>query len=511
MVETIKDFYRDQCILVTGASGFLGKVLIEKLLRDCPTLGTIYVLLRARGGQLPQSRLRELLESQIFDSIRSVNPSILTKVKSISGDITFEGLGLNYNDLSELKENVSIVIHSAATIRFDEPIKRAIQINVTGTNRVLHLCHQLKNLKALVHVSTAYCNIEKHGIQEIVYPEPIPVSKVIQASEWMDDDLLSNIADQLYNGRPSSYHYTKALAENLLHQEGNVLPIAIVRPSIITASWKDPIPGWIDNYNGPSGFLVSSGKGVLRTMHVHGEKICDMIPVDIVANTLIVSAWYVSTKANESPTVINCTSGSINPITWNTFQNLSHNLLIKHPSNQLFRYPGASFHSNRLVHTFFLLLEHYIPAFVVDLLFKFTGHKPILNQVYQKVHRAMNALEYFTTNEWTFRNENFVNLMKSLEPDDFTKFSLDVGSINWCDYIENYILGVRKYLLKEDPATLPKARKNIKRLYLITQMIKVGFLFTVTYQSLHKQSSLHRSLDVVRKLSLRINNKPQLI
>ncbi|XP_015793627.2 fatty acyl-CoA reductase 1-like [Tetranychus urticae] len=238
----------------------------------------------------------------------------------------------------------------------------------------------------------------------------------------MNDETLEMIADQLYNGRPSSYHYTKALAENLLYQEGNNMSIAIVRPSIITASWKDPTPGWIDNYNGPSGFLVSSGKGVLRTMHVHGDKICDMIPVDIVANTLITSAWFVANKAEKGTTVINCTSGSLNPINWDTFQNISHGLLIKHPSIQLFRYPGASFHSNRIVHEFFLLLEHYIPAFVVDLLFKLTGHKPILNQVYQKVHRAMNALEYFTTNEWTFKNENFKQLMQSLNQKDFEKF-----------------------------------------------------------------------------------------
>ncbi|XP_015793649.1 putative fatty acyl-CoA reductase CG5065 [Tetranychus urticae] len=504
MSQTIEDFYNDQSVLVTGATGFLGKVLIEKLLRECPSIRTIYVLLRPRGGQDSQSRLRELLDSEIFATIRSKNISSLNKVKSVSGDITSDlNLIRNPSEEREVIENVSIVIHSAATIRFDEPLRRAININVDGTNRVLQLCHKLKNLKALVHVSTAYCNVVKQGIQEKVYLEPVAVQKVIEISKWMNDDTLEMIADQLYNGRPSSYHYTKALAENLLYQEGNNMSIAIVRPSIITASWKDPTPGWIDNYNGPSGFLVSSGKGVLRTMHVHGDKICDMIPVDIVANTLITSAWFVANKAEKGTTVINCTSGSLNPINWDTFQNISHGLLIKHPSIQLFRYPGASFHSNRIVHEFFLLLEHYIPAFVVDLLFKLTGHKPILNQVYQKVHRAMNALEYFTTNEWTFKNENFKQLMQSLNQKDFEKFSIDVQSINWCDYIENYVLGVRKYLLKEEPRTLPKARANLKRLYLITQMLKLGLLVTVTYQSLNKKSSLHRSLEIVRKLSLK--------
>lgn len=121
--STIDEFYRDKCIFVTGATGFLGKVLIEKLLRECPTLKAIYLLLRSRGGQESRKRLRELLDSEVFERLRRENSGALLKVKSVSGDITFDGLGLTTQDLNELKENVSIVIHSAATIRFDEPLK----------------------------------------------------------------------------------------------------------------------------------------------------------------------------------------------------------------------------------------------------------------------------------------------------------------------------------------------------------------------------------------------------
>jgi len=125
----------------------------------------------------------------------------------------------------------------------------------------------------------------------------------------MDDDLLNHISVHLYSGRPSSYHYTKALAENLVAQEGNDLPLSIVRPSIITAAWREPMPGWIDNYNGPSGYLVVSGKGVLRTMYVHKNKLCDIVPVDIVTNTCIASSWFISVKRPSSALVVNCTSG----------------------------------------------------------------------------------------------------------------------------------------------------------------------------------------------------------
>ena len=52
---------------------------------------------------------------------------------------------------------------------------------------------------------------------------------------------------------PNTYTYTKALAEQILEIERGDIPLAIVRPSIVTAAEKEPQPGWIDNLNGPTG------------------------------------------------------------------------------------------------------------------------------------------------------------------------------------------------------------------------------------------------------------------
>ena len=193
----------------------------------------------------------------------------------------------------------------------------------------------------------------------------------------MDDDLLSCMSAQLFDGRPSSYHYTKALAENLLAADKTGLTIAIVRPSIITASWKDPIPGWLDNYNGPTGYFVVSGKGILRSMIVKKEKICDMVPVDVVANSCIVSAAYVANCCPSKATVFNCTSGSVNPISWGRVKEIAEPLLMKHPSMEIFRYPGTRFNSSKFLHELNVLIEHTIPAHLIDFLFKITGHKPM--------------------------------------------------------------------------------------------------------------------------------------
>lgn len=73
----------------------------------------------------------------------------------------------------------------------------------------------------------------------------------------LDDATLDMITPRLLGEKPNTYTYTKQLAEQLLIDEGRDLPLAIVRPSIVGASWKEPFPGWIDNYNGPSGLYIA--------------------------------------------------------------------------------------------------------------------------------------------------------------------------------------------------------------------------------------------------------------
>jgi fatty acyl-CoA reductase len=75
------------------------------------------------------------------------------KVFAIQGDISMPELGISEQDIQTLINEVSIVFHSAATVKFDEALKTSIEFNVLGTRRVIQLCHKLKELKVRIRKS----------------------------------------------------------------------------------------------------------------------------------------------------------------------------------------------------------------------------------------------------------------------------------------------------------------------------------------------------------------------
>lgn len=147
MSETIVDFYRDRTVFLTGGTGFLGKVLLEKLLRSCPQIGRIYLLIRpgTSDGKSPQLRLKQLLAERVFRF--NCSQLDLSKVWPIGGDITKPNLAISDNDRRLLIDSVSIVIHSAANVRFTGPLNSFVRQNALGTDNVMAFASQITNLK----------------------------------------------------------------------------------------------------------------------------------------------------------------------------------------------------------------------------------------------------------------------------------------------------------------------------------------------------------------------------
>ena len=64
-VMSISEFFAEKTLFVTGGTGFLGKIMIEKLLWACPLVKKIYLLTRSRRGVKPQQRIDELLQTNV--------------------------------------------------------------------------------------------------------------------------------------------------------------------------------------------------------------------------------------------------------------------------------------------------------------------------------------------------------------------------------------------------------------------------------------------------------------
>lgn len=92
------------------------------------------------------------------------------KVIPIAGDLIIQGLGISPTERQILINEVDLIINSAASVNFDDPLLDAIQINYFGCMRIMELASECKHLQSIVHVSTAYVNSNFEGfVEEKIY------------------------------------------------------------------------------------------------------------------------------------------------------------------------------------------------------------------------------------------------------------------------------------------------------------------------------------------------------
>jgi thioester reductase-like protein len=275
-------------LLLTGGTGFLGKVVLDELLRRRAelSLARIYVLARPAAGVLPAERVAPLLSAIGHDTNGDVT------VEVVEGDIRNAGCGIDPAVASRLRARLTHVIHCAAAIEFDLPIAAAAAINTHGTLNVAALAAGCPGLRSLAHVSTAYVTPhpgEGVAIDERLADLPAPAEALLAR---IDEDGASAGRLVSESGHPNSYTLTKCLAEHLLVQRAEGLPLSIIRPSIIAASLQRPQPGWDDGAAAALSALVTLvATGRLRVLNGKREVRLDVVPADVVASALVDEAF----------------------------------------------------------------------------------------------------------------------------------------------------------------------------------------------------------------------------
>lgn len=170
---------------------------------------------------------------KVFETLlKDQSSEIFKKLVPIQGDVGLDDLGISVSDRQTLIENVNVIIHSAATLDFHEPLKPTVNINLLGTRRVLQLAISARNLDAFVHVSSAYVNAYLVECDEILYPSPANPETLIEMVNTLNDDELLAKQPSILGEHPNTYTFTKHLAEHEVSKRADQFPCGIVRPSM---------------------------------------------------------------------------------------------------------------------------------------------------------------------------------------------------------------------------------------------------------------------------------------
>ena len=205
--ERVRDRLAGRKILLTGASGFLGKAVLSTLLRSAPEIGRLVVLLRVPGGSTAGERLDGLLAAECFDGlpVDELRAKVESgRIRALRGDLELDGLG---DHPAEGLAGIDTVIHCAATVSFEEALDDALALNTFGPVRLLRRLEESGSDPEMVHVSTAYVadrqsgrvledGVPHHGLADLD-PEELYAT----GRRWREEVERDSIAEP--SGRPS--------------------------------------------------------------------------------------------------------------------------------------------------------------------------------------------------------------------------------------------------------------------------------------------------------------------
>ena len=376
-------------IAVTGATGFLGTAVTERLLRCVPDCELVLVVRPGRRGAAQRVQ-RDVLRHDAFNRLRQQASDASSdetyeemtgrRVTAVAGDVSTDGLGLDDEGRAALAR-CDVVIHAAATVNFNSALDDAVEVNLLGPSRLAMALAEAGSKAHLIAVSTCYVAGSRRGAapEQLVDESPfftevdwrdevasarrarrdaqqasrsperlaalsaqarrelgaagIPaLSEKVESlrRRWVDGQMTrAGRARASSLGFPDAYAFTKALGERALTETRGEIAVTIVRPSIIESALAEPRPGWIRGFRMAEPVIAAYARGLLKEFPGVPEGIVDVIPVDLVVATILAVA--ARGPVEPSPDVLQIASGAINPLKYGQLFDLVSSWFTQHP------------------------------------------------------------------------------------------------------------------------------------------------------------------------------------
>jgi HAD superfamily phosphoserine phosphatase-like hydrolase len=490
-------------IAITGATGFLGTALTERVLRCLPDTEVVLLVRPGRRGAKDRVE-RDVLRNDCFQRLRrelgdGFDEETSRRILPIAGDVTVDGLGLD-DAGRELLSSCSTVVHSAATVSFDAPLDAAVEVNLLGPSRVAAVLQQ-GSLPHLIAVSTAYVAGGTRGpapealLSETPFSSRVPWREEVEASrrarsdaeaasrepkqlarlrsaaraelgaagvplladrteklrvDWAQDRMVElGKARAQALGWPDAYAYSKALGEWALLEGRGALPVTVVRPSIIEAALSEPHPGWIRGFRMADPVIISYARGLLKEFPGIPEGIIDVIPVDLVVAAILAVA---ARGPLESPDVVHAASGARNPLRYGQLVNLVREWFSEHPladdKGQPIEVPEWSFPGRRRVQNQLRTATRALRGAERALLtLPLRGGKADLAaRIEERREEAERALGYvelygsYTETEAVFQVDRLLEVNNLLSASEQEEFCFDPAVLEWPRYCHDVYL-----------------------------------------------------------------------
>ncbi|KAF9281170.1 cyclin-dependent kinase inhibitor far1 [Mortierella alpina] len=464
-LEALRFYTQNDIVFLTGGTGFMGKVILEKILRSLPMVQKIYMLVRASSKAAAYDRLeREVFGCRIFETLKAQISNDKTrfedlkrKVVPILGDLTLDGLGISSDDLEAIKKDTRVFLHCAASVKFDDPLRVALELNTLGTLRTLEVAHRMKRLQAFVHLSTSYVNahLKSMNIEEKIYQLPFgdPEAFFCKLNEMSDQELSVFERDVILKMYPSTYKFSKSLAEHLMQNrcQSSRLPLIIVRVPVVGGALIEPVPGWCEGISGAVAVMVSCALGAVQEWYGDETKALDVIPVDVAVKTILMAGPALVSKASEliiSPDtvpVIQMGTGAHCPL------NLGY--LFCHWESYWQQQPQLKRRLTNDIRADFYSISDFPRRYQqrfkreIDLAKASKEGAEKYGKLLRRAERLPKLYLPFTCYEWSFDATNGLWL------DDVAPTELHSGirtQIDWHKYLHNFNIGVHDYILGEE-------------------------------------------------------------